>query len=89
MEQHQRWTDGPDVPEFTIEVAYKTAPQTVPIYRSGYRYIVKWVENGQPRSLRDYGYETKDEALAEARREASEVARSLTPVYVETYTPEV
>lgn len=92
VEEHQVF-DKPEtgeVPEFTIEVAYKTKDiagnqAAVP----GWRYLLKWLENGQHRSIRGYGFQSKESALAQARIEADDVARALAPVHVETYRPEV
>jgi hypothetical protein len=89
VEVHQRWgkPEEVDTPEFTIEVAYKTRSRSGPI-QPGYRYVLKWLENGEQKQRRSYGFATKGAAVDAAKAKAREVARELVPVHVETYTPE-
>jgi hypothetical protein len=91
VEQHQRWgkPEEGDVPEFVIEVAYKNRDQHGNPVSEGYRYVLKWLENGQFRQAREYGYATEADAIRSARANADRVARSLAPVHVETYRPEI
>lgn len=93
VQQHQRWTkpEESDVPEFTIEVAYKseTLSRGGTLVDPGWRYIIKWQENGLAKAAREYNFDTKEQAIRVAKREANRIARSLLPVHVETYTPEV
>lgn len=93
VEQHQRWQkpEEGDVPEFTIEVAYKSETLTRggTLAEPGWRYIIKWQENGQAKAARQYNFDSKEAAIRVAKREADQIARSLLPVHVETYTPEV
>lgn len=91
MEEHQRWgkPETGDVPEFTIEVAYKTKNREGKAVTPGWRYALKWRENGEQRSERRYGYDRKDLALGAAKGRATEIALAVTPVHVETYTPEI
>lgn len=91
VEQHQNWgkpSEG-DVPEFTIEVAYKTHDRNGVPVREGWRYALKWKEHGEEKSERSYGYDLKERALAAAKNKADKVAKTLRPVHVETYTPEL
>lgn len=92
VEQHQHFTEpeASDVPEFTIEVAYKTKGRTgIPLNKPGYRYVLKWQENGLPREVREYGYFTKGAALDAAKVKAQAVALEQQPVHVETFRPEL
>jgi hypothetical protein len=91
VEEHQAWgkPETADVPEFTIEVAWKDRDHTGRAVSPGYRYIVKWKENGLSRQLRNYGFANKDQALDEAKEQATSIARQLTPVHVETFTPNI
>lgn len=92
VEQHQKWKfepEGGDVPEFTIEVAYKTHDRNGVPVSEGWRYVLKWLEGGENKSERRYGFDSKEEAVDRAKRRAKRVALTLTPVHVETYTPEV
>ena len=43
----------------------------------------------EQRSERRYGYDRKDLALGAAKGRATEIALAVTPVHVETYTPEI
>jgi hypothetical protein len=89
VEEHQRWTtpDDGDSPEFTIEVAYKVANREGKKVTPGWRYILKWKDNGEQRQSRGYGYESKEAALRSAKSRAKEEALALAPVHVETFTP--
>jgi hypothetical protein len=91
VEEHQRWgkPEASDAPEFTIEVAFKTADRTGKKVTPGWRYILKWRENGESRQVRGYGYEEKEAALRSAKRHAQDIALSLAPVHVETFTPTI
>lgn len=91
VEEHQRWDrpDEGDIPEFTIEVAYKTKNREGKAVTPGWRYALKWKENGELRTDRSYGWEEKEGAIAAAKRRAQEVALALAPVHVETFTPEI
>jgi hypothetical protein len=91
VEEHQKWgkPEEGDVPEFTIEVAYKAYDHVGNPVSPGWRYILKWLESGQRKQVRDYGYATEAEAIAAARTEADRIALSLAPVHVETYRPEI
>lgn len=91
VEEHQKWgtPEQADVPEFTIEVAYKTKDHAGRSVTPGWRYIVKWKENGEQKQTRMYGYPTKEDALADARKDAAAIARTLLPVHVETFIPEI
>jgi hypothetical protein len=92
VEQHQRFEkpEESDVPEFTIEVAYKTKGWNgIPLDKPGYRFVLKWQENGEPRQVRSYGYATKDFAMDAAKVRAKAIALEQQPVHVETYRPEL
>jgi hypothetical protein len=89
VEQHQRWgkPEEADVPEFTIEVTYRATSALGTL--EGYRYVLKWLWNGQQCQARSYGFGTRDEAVAAAKYKARQKALELSPVHVETYRPEL
>lgn len=91
VEEHQVYKkpEESNVPEFTIEVAYKTTDRVGDAVRPGWRYVIKWLENGQQMQARDYGYTSKEAALLFAKQAANGIAKQLAPVHVETYTPEI
>lgn len=91
VEEHQKWgkPEEGEVPEFTIEVAYKTKDHTGKSIKPGWRYVVKWRENGEQKQARGYGYSSKESALFGAKYAADAIALALAPVHVETYTPEI
>lgn len=91
VEEHQKWgkPEVGAVPEFTIEVAYKTKNREGKPVSPGWRYALKWLENGEQHTERQYGFEEKDAAVRAAQRRAKAVALTLAPVHVETYTPEI
>ncbi len=91
VEEHQRFDapEGGDVPEFTIEVAFKTKNHAGNSVAPGWRFILKWRENGELKQARGYGYQTNDLALNAAKHRANQIALSILPVHVETYRPEI
>lgn len=93
VEQHQRFQEPEPgaVPEFTIETSYKTTDRlgNPAGATTGWRYVLKWKDNGQPQYVREYGFDTRTAAVGAAQRRANRIAHALLPVQVETYTPEV
>lgn len=92
VEQHQNFEapEDADIPEFTIEVAYKAEDRNANVAPlPGWRYVLKWKENGVSKQSRNYGYDNKEAAVRGAKRAAEEIARQLQPVHIETFTPEV
>jgi hypothetical protein len=94
VEQHQY--KGPDVPEFTVSVAWQdgrdsTAWEVKPSKLRGWRYILRWTDpgSGQTKVASSYGYSDEGMCRKEAEAKATEIAKSQRPEKVYKFTPEV